>query len=1011
MDKKTPTGCPVLGYGAISFPVVQIVIAMKKDLAKKQRTAIQMGRKFSGALGFVVLALSFLAGQAHAACTTGDGVNYDCSGVTSSHQVIPGGDPRNITIDASYTGSPSSVWMSQSAPNTHWAIKSAGNVTATGLSTDTGKNVALTVLEQGGGGGIGTIEQTAGVLTGTDLGAGILVSSTRGGDVTISQSASAAIRAGGNGIVVVSPTTATITLEGSIQTDKDNDAVPAPFYYTGPFSFYQTGRSGVSSTALNLALEQKAGSSISSRWGIMAQGQNQAISIDAGASVEGRVGEGVQVSLISQDLLKPSIANITSAGTITGGNESYGISVFSSSGTQPMTVNIDQTAGQISGGYAGIYQEDIGLTNTTTTINVSGEVRAQNTDTHDEVWQTYSNEYDASTDTYTITTTKNTATVPGAAIATNNSPNSHVVLNLNEGAVVSSASGMAIRDRLGQSNVTLNSGSKVIGQITLGEGNDALAVKGTANISEVTLLDGGSSVFSTTQSKKVSTENDTTGEYSTITTPDRPVTPDMLGTAGAATNKLTFEGTTQSLAGSIIKNWQTVTVDGSTLTFQGDAALVTGTGTNADGSLQGLVLTNSGNVISPLPLAVVGDVAIGANSMLKHAAGGSVTGNVSNAGVMDWSAPGQRLTIAGNYTGAAGSVLSLETYLGDDSSVSDTLHVTGNTSGTTQITLRPTVGSPGAQTINGIPLIQVDAMSDAVFVLAGGQVVAGSYIYTLKKIGTNWYLQSTRQADTTAPTGTVNSATTADTTPPITGTVDDPTATVQVSINGASYPATNNGNGTWTLPDNVVAALTPGVTYPVTATFTDAAGNSSTAKGSIAIIGGPYEVDPPAITKLGTLSNLVTHEVTWSIKVTNDGANNVSLPALPVEITDPVPNQSQFVSGSITCVASNGAVVISQCVFDNPSSPTTVLVKAELPYGTSVTVKVKSLTADNVPSVLNTAFVNYTDKGQAASANAMSNVPLKPVEKIPALSPLALLMLAWLIAGGAFWQLRYRFKT
>ncbi|ELW88647.1 hypothetical protein ACINAA014_A0013, partial [Acinetobacter baumannii AA-014] len=31
----------------------------------------------------------------------------------------------------------------------------------------------------------------------------------------------------------------------------------------------------------------------------------------------------------------------------------------------------------------------------------------------------------------------------------------------------------------------------------------------------------------------------------------------------------------------------------------------------------------------------------------------------------------------------------------------------------------------------------------------------------------------------------------------MTGTIDDPTATVVVTVDGVDYPAVNNGDGTW----------------------------------------------------------------------------------------------------------------------------------------------------------------------------------------------------------------------
>ncbi len=80
--------------------------------------------------------------------------------------------------------------------------------------------------------------------------------------------------------------------------------------------------------------------------------------------------------------------------------------------------------------------------------------------------------------------------------------------------------------------------------------------------------------------------------------------------------------------------------------------------------------------------------------------------------------------------------------------------------------------------------------------------------------------------DATAPAAGLDKLITADTTPQLTGTVDDPGATIQVMIGEDSYDAVNNGDGTWTLADNSVAALSRGW-QDVTLTATDALGNST----------------------------------------------------------------------------------------------------------------------------------------------------------------------------------------
>ena len=70
-------------------------------------------------------------------------------------------------------------------------------------------------------------------------------------------------------------------------------------------------------------------------------------------------------------------------------------------------------------------------------------------------------------------------------------------------------------------------------------------------------------------------------------------------------------------------------------------------------------------------------------------------------------------------------------------------------------------------------------------------------------------------ADEIPPVVTIDSLSTSDNTPQLTGTVDDPTATVEVTVNGTTYTATNNGDGTWTLADNNIAPALADGTYDV----------------------------------------------------------------------------------------------------------------------------------------------------------------------------------------------------
>lgn len=69
--------------------------------------------------------------------------------------------------------------------------------------------------------------------------------------------------------------------------------------------------------------------------------------------------------------------------------------------------------------------------------------------------------------------------------------------------------------------------------------------------------------------------------------------------------------------------------------------------------------------------------------------------------------------------------------------------------------------------------------------------------------------------------------------PALTGTVNDPTATVVASIGGNAYPATITG-GNWTVAAGTILALTDG-THTVNVTATDPVGNVGLASGTVKV--------------------------------------------------------------------------------------------------------------------------------------------------------------------------------
>ncbi|WP_080950057.1 autotransporter outer membrane beta-barrel domain-containing protein [Citrobacter amalonaticus] len=98
------------------------------------------------------------------------------------------------------------------------------------------------------------------------------------------------------------------------------------------------------------------------------------------------------------------------------------------------------------------------------------------------------------------------------------------------------------------------------------------------------------------------------------------------------------------------------------------------------------------------------------------------------------------LTINGNYTGNNG-LLALRTVLGDDLSATDKLVVRGDSSGTTRVSVS-NAGGGGSQTVEGIPIVEVEGASNGTFVKEG-RIVAGAYDYNIiKKNNQNWHLTS-----------------------------------------------------------------------------------------------------------------------------------------------------------------------------------------------------------------------------------------------------------------------------
>lgn len=191
--------------------------------------------------------------------------------------------------------------------------------------------------------------------------------------------------------------------------------------------------------------------------------------------------------------------------------------------------------------------------------------------------------------------------------------------------------------------------------------------------------------------------------------------------------------------------------------------------------------------------------------------------------------------------------------------------------------------------------------------------------------------------DTKVPNGTVDNQLVSVAQPAITGTVDDPNATISVSP--GSVAATNNGDGTWTLAAGQITALSTGLNT-VTATFTDQAGLFSSASGIIEL------------------------EATNVVVVAND---LTTLDSTPV-VSGTVSQVGSIVKVTIQGVEYNATVSgtdwTAQITAPLPLGPSTLTANATSPNGTTdsatATITFQDVRAPAISSVIPPAGGIYT---------------------------------------------------
>lgn len=192
-----------------------------------------------------------------------------------------------------------------------------------------------------------------------------------------------------------------------------------------------------------------------------------------------------------------------------------------------------------------------------------------------------------------------------------------------------------------------------------------------------------------------------------------------------------------TLTGASTYAGETRIATGSKLTLSGSASIAASSGvTLGDGGIFDISAITPASM-TMARLAGTGTVVQGAKALMATVISPGGDGSIGT------------LTISGDYAGT-GNTLLIDTVLGDDSSETDRLVITGTSMGGSNVVVTNR-GGVGGVTATGIKIIDVGGNSDAIFSLLGdttyeGQeaVIGGAYLYGLVQDTGNgdWYLRT-----------------------------------------------------------------------------------------------------------------------------------------------------------------------------------------------------------------------------------------------------------------------------
>jgi uncharacterized repeat protein (TIGR02543 family) len=138
--------------------------------------------------------------------------------------------------------------------------------------------------------------------------------------------------------------------------------------------------------------------------------------------------------------------------------------------------------------------------------------------------------------------------------------------------------------------------------------------------------------------------------------------------------------------------------------------------------------------------------------------------------------------------------------------------------------------------------------------LRSGFMPAGTYVVRYSVLDDATFLRNSQTVslqvrdpadDDTPPRVTIGSLRTNGTRPTITGTIDDLSATISITLAGRTYSSPNPGTGVWALDGSMLAQPLGEGLYPVSVTATDKAGNVTTVTNASALT---IDLTPPTVT-------------------------------------------------------------------------------------------------------------------------------------------------------------------